>query len=1014
MPISLIVGPPNSGRTGEIRRRFGEALGHDPVLVVPTREDVDRLERELCEDSGASLGGAVLTFGSLFGEVARATGTATPPLLTAVQRLQLVRAAVRQTELRALGRSAARDGFAPALERLFGELQAAGIDPDGLARTVAERGGEPIEGELSRLYRAYRELCSGLGMADSHDLAAAATAGLRRAPDAWGRRPLFLYGFDDLTPEQLELLRALAEAAEVVVAVTWEDRPALAARASLLGELRDGLGARVELELGTRPDYTRSELLHHLERHLFEPAPPRQRPDSGLELLEAAGARAEAELIGGRIAQLLAAGVAASEIVVVVRHPDADGPLLAEVLGRLGIPVAGEARLPLERSAVGRGLHALLRATYSSRTASDVLAFLRVPGRARPSDVDWLERAIRRERLRSAEEAVAAWARRDGRRLWELEALREARGDPERLLVGARIAAEIAERPLRREAAIPEPGWERELNAAATARAALEELAALGRHAPGPGDAIHTLESLSIPIEDARAGERVRLVSPYRARAGRVRHLFVAALQDGVFPDHSPEDPLIGEERREAIGLPARRAPDDEERYLFHACVSRPTESLHLSYRSVDEDGVAALPSPFLDDVRDLLAPPPPPEGPDPAIEAMALRRGLGEVTFSLRESPSERELRRTIAALPPEEAKAATRRLALPGELAADALAAVERARAVSRPLPGPLRAPAVLTELRERRLYGASTLEEYLVCSYRWFVQHELSPESLDPRPEAMTQGGIVHEALERLYADPPGADGRPRPETLESWRSRASELLLEIARERGIDPSRGAAPRVSVARMLALVDRFLASEARSELALAPDPELLEAAFGEGEDDSRPPLELGDFALHGKIDRIDVSAGPRRAALVRDYKLSGKVPSGASLEDEGKLQLPLYAIAARELWGLEPIGAVYQPLGARKQREGRPRGLLTEEERDGLLIEAEFVRTDFVPAARIDEALAGARARAAEVVLSMRAGEIGRNPREGRCPRWCTFQPICRRERAASLDAELEEEAQ
>lgn len=49
MPLSLIVGPPNSGRAGEVRRRFVEAAGAEPLLVVPTGDDVARFERELCE-----------------------------------------------------------------------------------------------------------------------------------------------------------------------------------------------------------------------------------------------------------------------------------------------------------------------------------------------------------------------------------------------------------------------------------------------------------------------------------------------------------------------------------------------------------------------------------------------------------------------------------------------------------------------------------------------------------------------------------------------------------------------------------------------------------------------------------------------------------------------------------------------------------------------------------------------------------------------------------------------------
>ena len=53
MPLKLIHGPPNSGRAGIVRRALIGVLERDPVLVVPTVDDVYAFERELCE-SGAS------------------------------------------------------------------------------------------------------------------------------------------------------------------------------------------------------------------------------------------------------------------------------------------------------------------------------------------------------------------------------------------------------------------------------------------------------------------------------------------------------------------------------------------------------------------------------------------------------------------------------------------------------------------------------------------------------------------------------------------------------------------------------------------------------------------------------------------------------------------------------------------------------------------------------------------------------------------------------------------------
>ena len=52
-------------------------------------------------------------------------------------------------------------------------------------------------------------------------------------------------------------------------------------------------------------------------------------------------------------------------------------------------------------------------------------------------------------------------------------------------------------------------------------------------------------------------------------------------MQEGVVSRAAAStDPLLGEESRKRLGIPAlrRREQDQEERYLFHVCVSRPTE----------------------------------------------------------------------------------------------------------------------------------------------------------------------------------------------------------------------------------------------------------------------------------------------------------------------------------------------------------------------------------------------------------------------------------------------------
>lgn len=138
MALSIVHGPPNAGRAGVVRERFTAALGRDPVLVVPTLDDVFGFQAELCPPQGALLGGTVTTFSGLFREVAAAAGAELPVELTPAQRLVTVRAAVDRVRPRLLRASSRRPGFAPALDDLLGELQAARIQPE---RVLEGAGG---------------------------------------------------------------------------------------------------------------------------------------------------------------------------------------------------------------------------------------------------------------------------------------------------------------------------------------------------------------------------------------------------------------------------------------------------------------------------------------------------------------------------------------------------------------------------------------------------------------------------------------------------------------------------------------------------------------------------------------------------------------------------------------------------------------------------------------------------------------------------------------------------------
>jgi RecB family exonuclease len=514
-----------------------------------------------------------------------------------------------------------------------------------------------------------------------------------------------------------------------------------------------------------------------------------------------------------------------------------------------------------------------------------------------------------------------------------------------------------------------------------------------------------------VPLWTGSAEGRVRILSPYRLRATRLRHLFLAGMAEGSFPARVPSDPLLAEDRRGALGLTPRTDQAAEERFLFYSCVSLPDECLHLSYTASDETGTPTPRSPFVDEIRSLLAPPPAPDVEDDEVEAAIATRSAPEaVVPAPAEATTPRDLQRALAARGLDSGPPAG--LELPAELAAAAGETLGAARAAltAATSPGPLTHPDVLAELAADRPYGASTLEEYDTCPYRWFVGHELNPRPLGPDPEPLEDGGLVHEVLERLYKSPPTGSPRPQPEDAERWADAARSLVREVAAERGwrLETARA---RIRIARFDAVIARFLRRDAETGGPLQPDPDLLEASFGRGGGDRFDAADLGGFQLHGRIDRIDVT--PDGQALIRDYKLSSKAVAAKKLIEEGKLQMPLYLLAARQ-FGLDPIGGLYSPLGGTK--EDRPRGLLEKDYKGTLLPDATaaVVGTDFLDHDAFEETLEAARSRASEIVEGMRTGAVTRAPRDGECPTWCQLAPICRIERGTAVeDPEAEEEA-
>ena len=977
MPLTLVTGPANAEKARVVLDGYRAALrrGEEPILVVPTSADVERYRAEIAA-GGAVFGAQVMHIGRLVEEIARRAGLRGRPL-PALARERVAAAAIAATPLSALAGSAATGGFVRALLRLVDELEEARVTPQRLTQALRvwaqeDPGRRAYADEVSGLYAAYRRRLERLGRRDRTLHAAAALDAVRESPAAWGETPVFLYGFDDLPPQQRDVVETLAATgAQVTLSLAFEPgRLAFAGRATTYAELHHDGVEHVALQARAEHYAPASRAaLHHLERELFELPfaerlfePEPVEPGDAVTLLQGGGERAELELVGAEIVRLIAdEGFAAEEIAVVLRDPAPVAPLLLEVFGALGVAVSIERRVAFGHTSLGRGLVGLLRCALLDGSAGDLLAWLRTPGVLRRSELaDGLEVAARQAGARTAQAARALWEAEHWT-LGAIDRLRAAhRRGPEELLasLGEELATLFAA-PRRRAAEVLTGPAAQDGEVLLAGRRALDELAAIVAAdrslAPAPAELAALLGELEVRGGRRPAPGCVTVTEPLALRARRVRALFACGLQEGVFPAVPGAEPFFGDAERERIaaasGLRLRRRDDlGAERYLFYATVSRPEERLYLSWHEADDDGEQAVPSFFLSDVRDLFA---------PALHERRRMRTLGEVGWP-GGAPTAREALRVAVAGGPRHREA---------PIAA-------------------LSDPELVGELRARPTWSASGIELWASCPVKWFVERRLTPEGLAPDPELMLRGQLAHLALEATLRDLQAQTGSARLHagTLALARERAVEAVarLEPNLEMSRDPRR---QRALAHRLRSDLLRYLDHAAQDGCEL--EPARFEVAFGDGED-CWPPLELpGGVRIGGRIDRVDV--GPGDEAIVYDYK-GRRAPEAASWRARRKYQIALYILAARDVLGLDPVGGLYQPLGARDQR---PRGLVLAgaEGLPGTYATDRRERDDF------DAVIDGVVEDVLAAVAELRAGALA--PRPHSCT-WddsgCAYPTICR----------------
>jgi len=297
-------------------------------------------------------------------------------------------------------------------------------------------------------------------------------------------------------------------------------------------------------------------------------------------------------------------------------------------------------------------------------------------------------------------------------------------------------------------------------------------------------------------------------------------------------------------------------------------------------------------------------------------------------------------------------------------------------RSKKVSGPYEG--LAKDIIGPLSERyapsKSWSASRLETYGGCPFRFFVNHALDLEvrtlpklGLDVRQ----RGSILHEILELTYknaSDPTSLDA-----VLESLHLESKKVFAVADKKFGFRPS--ALWKNEQEQLLKRLENTVQKMMEdSEWT----PIEYEREFGRnGEPALKIELEEETMSLIGMIDRVDQnSAGQLR---VIDYKTGGTFKS-ADLVDGHRLQLPIYALAARDALGLGvPVDGFYWNINSAEPGSLKLATFSIDEEKG------------------IEVAYKVVRAHLQRIIKGIRNAEFPPDTPEDGCPDYCPAVQWC-----------------
>jgi ATP-dependent helicase/nuclease subunit B len=967
----FLLGPAGSGKTfrclEEIRTLLKKNPEGEPLIFLAPKQATFQLERQLLADD--SLNGftrlRILSFERLARFILEKLNVAPPELLSDEGRIMVLRALLmrHENELKLFGRSARRPGFAQQLSELLRELQRHQFTPARL-RALAESKNLRAElrdklNDFALLHENYSHWLAENKLQDANRLLDFATDALRsgiRNPESEIRiSGLWLDGFAEMTPQELDLLAAILPFCENATLAFCLDESAAKENSWL--SIWNGVGktlqqcrrrienlpdAKIEIEFLKRGSdknrFAQNSELAQLEKSWVRPSREPEQfkiKNSKLKIVRCANPESEAVFAAREILKFVRAGNRFRDCAVLVRNLDSYHKPLAREFRRYGIPFFLDRRESVAHHPLAELTRSALRTIIFDWHQNDLFAALKAgfcP--VEENEIDGLENAalefgwrgkkwreplpdeslerLRKKILPPFENFSARLAKLkfqpDGKQLAEI--LRELWDD---LKVEQRLQ-----------------DWSDEMSADSTIQqfndshstvfeqmnSWLDNLAlAFSREQLSLRDWLPILEaglaSLTVGVIPPALDE-VLVGAIDRSRNPDLKFTIVFGVNESVFPAAPAASTILTDADRDELGGAVSIGPDLRERlsrerfYGYIAC-TRASEKLAVTFSRHDADGNELNPSPFVAHLQQIF----------PAIEVEEFQN---EIQLADAEHISE------VAPVAGIQDR--------PELLKIPALKSrLEELRALREPDPTENLSP----ELAEK-LFGAtlrtsvSRLEEFAQCPFKFFVRSGLrAGERKIFELDARERGNFQHDVLKKFHEQVVSEGKRWRDLTPSEARERIRAIAAEFTGNfRGGLLRDSAETKFAARAMTASLQDFvevIVSWMRNQYEF--DPATAELDFGgENSRASAWEIDLGGghkLALQGRIDRVDLwrdTNSNSALAVVTDYKSGGKKLDAILVGHGVQLQLLAYLGALRrwknprEIFGadkLVPAGAFY-----------------------------------------------------------------------------------------------------